>query len=182
LAAAHADPVAAYHEKSEIWANDRLYAQFFNEQTSAQHIVFTYALLRAVEARKFHLAARGKAGPEELTQGEDQQLQFFRNRGATLLACAGISSCLEIILSRRIQSLWRFSFGGTSPEKAQTYWEPIIKTLSPLLPRLENSLKDGLKNRSTVRESIQTFSSLVAATTAGNAEIYKKFGNHVLKS
>ncbi len=104
LAAMHGDPVAAYHEKSEIWANDRLYAQFFNEQTTAQHIVFAYKLLRTVESRKFDLAAKGRDAPDDLTQSENQQLQFFRNRGATLLACAGVSACLEIILDRKIQS------------------------------------------------------------------------------
>jgi hypothetical protein len=181
LAAMHGDPVAAYHEKSEIWANDRLYAQFFNEQTSARHIVFAYKLLRTVESRKFDLATKAKNAPDDLTQSENQQLQFFRNRGATLLACAGVSSCLEIILDRKIQSLWRFSFGDASPDAAQSCWELIIRTLSPLLPKLDNALKDGLKNRTMVRESLQTFSSLVEATAAGNAEIYKKFAHHILR-
>ncbi len=181
LAAMHGDPVAAYHEKSEIWANDRLYAQFFNEQTSARHIVFAYKLLRTVESRKFDLATKAKNLPDDLTQSENQQLQFFRNRGATLLACAGVSSCLEIILDKKIQSLWRFSFGDASPDSAQSCWELIIRTLSPLLPKLDNALKDGLKNRTTVRESLQTFSSLVEATAAGNAEIYKKFAHHIVR-
>ncbi len=57
----------------------------------------------------------------------------------------------------------------------------IIRTLSPLLPKLDNALKDGLKNRATVRESLQTFSSLVEATAAGNAEIYKKFAQHIVR-
>lgn len=89
---------------------------------------------------------------------------------------------LEIILGKKIQSLWRFSFGDASPDQAQSHWEPIIRTLSPLLPKLENSLKDGLKNRGTVRESLQTFSSLVEATAAGNAAIYKKFADGVVRS
>lgn len=119
LSALHGDPVAAYHEKSEIWANDRLYAQFFTEQTTAKHIVFAYSLLRTVENRKFELAAKSKGSNDDLTQSESQQLQYFRSRGAILLACAGVSSCLEIIFSKKIRSLWRLSFGDrVSPERA----------------------------------------------------------------
>ncbi len=176
LAALHLDPVAAYNEKSEIWANDRLYAQFFNEQTSARHIIFAISLLRAIEDRKFSLAEKAKTSQEELTSSESQQLQYFRNRGAIFLSCSGISSCLEIILGKKVHALWRLSFGpSTTPDRAKTYWEPIIRTISPLLPRLEIALKDGLKNRATIREALLTFASLVEATATGNADIYRKF-------
>jgi hypothetical protein len=183
LAALHGDPVAAYNEKSEIWANDRLYARFFNEQTSARHIVFSYSLLRSVENRKFDLAAKARVGSDNLTASETQQLQYFRNRGSIFLSVAGVSSCLEIIVGNRISSLWRLSFGDAEgPVDAQRYWEPIVRTLSPLFSKLENALKDGLKNRTTIQESLQTFASLVEATAVGNAEIYKSFAKHVHKN
>lgn len=55
LAALHGDPAVAYNKKSEIWALDSLYAKYFNEDTTARHIVFAFSLIRAIEARKLSL-------------------------------------------------------------------------------------------------------------------------------
>ena len=52
LAAVHGDPEVAYNQKSEIWALDPLYTRYFNEDTTGPHLVFCYALLRCIEARK----------------------------------------------------------------------------------------------------------------------------------
>jgi hypothetical protein len=69
-----------------------------------------------------------------------------------------------------------------SPADAQRHWEPIVKAVSPLFPRLGNALKDGLKNRTIIQESLQTFASLVEVTAAGNAEIYQNFARRVRKA
>jgi len=45
LAAFHGDPVIAYDKKSDIWVNDGTYLKYFNDQTTAQHVVFSYTLL-----------------------------------------------------------------------------------------------------------------------------------------
>ena len=63
LAAFHGKPETAYHEKSEIWHSNKLYGQYFSELTSAQHIVFAYGLLRAVEATKQSLV-RNRPQPQ----------------------------------------------------------------------------------------------------------------------
>lgn len=99
LAAIHGDATVAYNQKSDIWSNDTLYSKYFNEQTTAAHIVFAYSLLRAVEEKKAQLLVKSKNSPADLTDSETRQLAFFRRRGGTFLLATAISSCLEIILA-----------------------------------------------------------------------------------
>ena len=69
LAIFHQDPVTAYNDRSQIWLDDKLYSQYFCDQTTAEHIVFAYSLLRPVEAVR--LALRGKK-EDQLTRSEKE--------------------------------------------------------------------------------------------------------------
>jgi hypothetical protein len=175
IASLHGEPVTAYNEKTAIWERDNLYTKYFNESTRAVHLVFAYALLRSVEARKLELVAKAKSG-HELTKSEDAQVTFFRNRGSTYLAVAAVAGCLEVILKRNISSMSRLSFGNkTSPQRGQEYWGRIVSTLAPMFPRLEDALKPRLDNPTRVKSTIDVFRGLVEATAEGNKNIYAKF-------
>ena len=94
LAAMHGDATVAYNQKSEIWSNDGIYNKYFNDQLSASHIVFAYALLRAIEERKSELFSKSRTAPETLTDSEEKQLAFFPQTGCNLSFC-----CCNISLS-----------------------------------------------------------------------------------
>lgn len=81
LAAVQLEPDIAYNQKLNIWASDTLYARFFNENTSGAHIVFAFSLLRCVEARKAKLIEKSKAMNDSLTEAEEKELEYFRERG-----------------------------------------------------------------------------------------------------
>ena len=178
LAAINQDPVVASNEKSNIWAADRYYAKYFNDETSAVHIIFAYSLLRAVESRKLDLVSRSKRN-EPLTEVDQGELTFFRNRGATFLLVSAVASSLETILGRRIPNIARLSFGKRSPDKAERLWRPIVSTVTPFCQQLGEAFTHGLKNVDLVKRSIRTFQSLVQATSGANKTVFKEFSRQI---
>lgn len=180
LAALHSDPVTAYNQKTNIWANDRLYSKYFNEDTTAAHIVFAYSLLRSIEARKIRLVAKAKENEATLTKAEQQQLQFFRKRGSIYILVSAISACIETFTGRRIPNLFRVSFGEhTSPADSQGIWDAVVGVTVPFCSQLEDAMTDGLKNMDKVNKAIQTFQSLVLSTESANEATYKQFARYI---
>ncbi len=179
LAAISQDPVVASNEKSNIWASDRYYSRYFSDEITAVHIVFAYSLLRAVEARKLALVAKSK-DKDALTEGEQTELDFLRNRGSTFLLVTAIASSLETILNRRVPNVRRLSFGTRiSPRKAERLWAPVIEVVTPFCPQLEEAFTYGLKNLERVKKGVATFRSLVQATAAANKPVFSTFATKV---
>ncbi len=144
LAALHGDPITAYNEKANIWISDRLYSKYFNDDTTAAHIVFAFSLLRAVEAKKIELVQKSKQEGDNLTSSEHKQLEFFRNRGSTYLFVAAVAGCLETFLSKKISNPFRLSFNSaTAPLAAQNLWREIVQITAPLCTHLEDAFTDG---------------------------------------
>ena len=110
LASFHQDPLSAYNSKSEIWISDRLYVKFFNDDTTGQHIIFCYGLLRAVEELKIRLITQSKDAA--LAEHEESVLSYLRFRGSTYLFCSAIAACREIFLGKRVPNAFRLSFGN----------------------------------------------------------------------
>ena len=81
LAAVHGDPTVAYNQKADIWSKDSLYTKYFNEQTSATHIVFCYSLTKCIEDVKVSLVQRSKSDIRDMTDEEREYLSFLRRRG-----------------------------------------------------------------------------------------------------
>jgi hypothetical protein len=177
LAAIGQDPVVASNEKSNIWVSDKHYSKYFNDETTAAHIVFAYSLLRAVEARKLSLMTKSR---DLLTEVQARELEFFRNRGATFLLVSAIASSLETLLNRRIPNVARLSFSRPcSPAKAEKLWNPIVDVVAPFCQQLQESFTHGLKNIDLVKKGVQTFQSLVQSTATANANVFKEFSKHV---
>lgn len=175
LAAYHLDPVTAYNQKSEIWVNDKLYARFFNDDTTGAHLVFCYSLLRAVEDAKRGLVAKSKNG-KDLTDQEESLLSYFRLRGSIYLLVSAVASCTETFVGRKITTSSKVSFGSKiSPKQATGHWSEIISVVSPFCQQLSEALGDGLKSNERAQKAIGTFKSLVQATASANSEAYKKF-------
>ena len=181
LAAIQGDPEVAYNQKSDIWASDKLYARYFNEDITGGHIVFSYSLLRCVEAKKSALVAKSKCNAG-LTEPETKELEYFRQRGSTYMLVSAIAGCLETILSRRITKIPRLSFGNLSPSDAQKVWEPVVQVCVSFCPQLQDAFADGLKNKERIKKTLGIFQSLVQATATSNAVIFKKFAEKAKQS
>ena len=179
LAAFHGDPVVAYNSKSDIWGSDKLYAKYFNDQTTGVHIVFAYSLVRTVEARKHELFEKSRAGAS-LTRQEELQLSFFRQRGATYLLVDAIASCLETILGHPIPNVFLLSFGADcSPRKGEEIWKRVVAATVPLCQQLNDAFDEGLKVEK-IGPAVEKFQSLVAATVDANADQYREFARKVV--
>lgn len=178
LAAMQGDPEVAYNQKSDIWACDRLYSRYFNEDITGGHIVFAYSLLRCIEARKTTLVSKSK-GSSGLTEPEVKELEYFRQRGSTYMLVSAIAGCLETILSRRITKIARLSFGRLSPKEAQRVWESVVQVCVSFCPQLQDAFADGLKNKERIKKTLGIFQSLVQATANPNALTFKKFAEKV---
>jgi hypothetical protein len=180
LAALHGDPVTAYNQKTNIWINDKTYSRYFNEDTTGAHIVFSFSLLRAVEAKKLSLMNKAKSSNSSLTTTEERQLTFFRKRGSNYLLVSAIAGCLETVLGRKIPNLFRLSFGEkVSPKEAQRIWADIVDVTSPLSSQLDEALNDGLKSLERVNSAIEKFQGLVEVTAQANQAKFKAFKNKV---
>jgi hypothetical protein len=180
LAALHGDATVAYNQRTEIWSSDALYAKYFNDHTTAAHIVFAYSLLRAVEARKIELLNKSKNEAGTMTSSEEDQLKFFRRRGSIFLFVAAVASSLEIFCLKKIPNIFRVSFGSkTSPQKAQQIWSDVVERVVPLSVHLEDAFTFGLQNQERVRSAIQKFRSLVEATSSANKVTYRKFAKAI---
>ncbi len=180
IAAVHGDPIVAYNQKSDIWISDNLYARFFNDQTSAKHITFCFSLLRAIEQEKLTLVKKARDKPDTLTEAEQSQLSFFRNRGSIFLLTTGLSACLETFLKVRIHNRFKLHFNDhVSPRSAQNVWAPLISTNISFCTHQVEAFSDGLRSADRVKKAVHTFQGLVQATSTANAGIYREFARHV---
>jgi hypothetical protein len=183
VAALHMEPVVAYNQKTDIWASNRLYSKFFNDQTTAAHIVFSFSALRSVENKKLKLMQKARSDEESLTAVENHQVNFFRHRGSTYLLTSAISGCLETILGHSIPNLFRLSFGeSVSPKDAQLIWDDIIEATTPFCIELEDAFTDGLKSAERVKKAVQRFQSLVQSTAEANKSKYQSFANKIVSN
>ena len=175
LAALHEDATVAYNQQADIWANDSLYARYFNDKTSARHIVFAYSLLRTVESIKIALVEKSKSENAQLTESDIEHLKFFRRRGSVFLFVTGISASLEVFVCRKIVNKFDLSFGNRSFSDAEVIWKHLVSQLVPLVIHLEEAFTTGLQNQEKLKSAIQKFRSLVKATRMPNLSLYDNF-------
>lgn len=182
IAACHGHPEIAYHKKSDLWADDRVYGRFFNDEITAEHLVYAYALLRAVEAQKTRLVEKSRRS-EALTESEQGQLEFFRHRGSIHLLVAAIGGCIEIFLDEAVPNRFRLSFGATtSAVAAEERWAPVVSIAAQFCSHLLSALQHGIRSQEHVREPIGTFRSLVGATAGANREVFRVFAESVSRT
>lgn len=177
LASFHQDPGIAYNEKRNIWINDKIYAKYFSDHTTASHIVLCFSLLKAIEETKSKLKASDE---KDLTKENAKLLDIFRKKGSTYLFTAAIASCMEIILQKPVKNAYalRFSSNGKLSELIDL-WQPVIDTASPFFPDLNPSLESGLNNTKTIKDNIIQFQKLISSTSSVNKSVYSTFAKKV---
>ena len=177
LAAFHGKPGVAYNKKSEIWVSDRLYSEFFHPGTSAQHILFTFSLVRAIESWKSELRA---LSTDKMTEAQRRQRAFSDKRGSIYLLATAVAACLESILGRPIPNRFRLGFNKNvkSLDQAIETWQAIlprmaafVHVLSPALAR--GNLRESDSNKT--EKSLNDFQSLVSATIEQIPEQFSDF-------
>ena len=157
----HGDCVTAYNSRNDLWSNDRIYANTFPDQLTAEHIIFTYSLARAVDIYKLELQTKG----EERTEAEEQQYKFLGKRGAKMLFIFAMSKCMESFLGEKVRNLWSLKFSDNSDFDANVeYWKKMIKVIMPIASTsLESVVKDGLKNQEASNSAVVTVAGILAA-------------------
>lgn len=179
IAAFHLDPAIAYNKKSEIWISDKLYSTYFNEKISASHICFVYSLFQMIMDIKSQLVLKAKSGTE-LLDTEKESLAFLRLRGANYILMAGVSNCLEILISRPIADKFAIRFRTKdSPSILKNKWKPIVEALLSFSGQLSKPTEASLKSDADVKTSLSSFKSLVQATLKANSTIYGAFASEI---
>ncbi len=176
LAAFHGDPYTAYHRKTKIWTEDDLYMKYFSTHTTAAHIFVAYSLLKAVEKKKLELSHKSKVG--QLTETEEEQFGFLKNRGSVILLTSAIASCSEIILGKKIPNLFRLQFSKKLTfDKTIGYWLPIVNSSIAFSSYLLKGLKDGTLDKDLSLDTMKEFRSLMQSTREVNATVYDRFSS-----
>ena len=178
LSSFHGQPNIAYNKKSEIWNNDAIYAEFFNEKTTGAHLVFVYSLLKAIEHEKTHLFDKSRMDTA-LTKLEQQRLDFYRLPAAVFVYVNAISTSLETILGRPITDFFALSFGyQTSPKRAISNWTPIVNATMPFTRLLAKSISNGL-SKASIQEGIQNFIQQVEVSADSQSLAFERFSKQV---
>lgn len=121
LAAFHGDPVTAYDKKTDIWANEGIYLKYFNEKTSARHVIFCFGLLDNISKKRLILLEKQRKDVNGLTQQEKSQLEFLNKKGSAYLLVYAISQSLEIVIGRVITNRFevRYKDNYTADQSSQ---------------------------------------------------------------
>ncbi|MBU4348183.1 AIPR family protein [Patescibacteria group bacterium] len=178
LAAFHGHPGIAYHQKTKMWEEDFLYSSFFNENTTAKHILFTYCLLKAIQDKKNNLLTIEKKGG--LKGVEIEQLEFYRKRGSIFMMLAAIAKAMEIILDRKIANYFRVIFNKKiTSDDGNAVFKPIVDICSSFCRGLDDGLRDGFKSEDTVNSAVEAFARNIEAIKEANKEQFANFSKEV---
>lgn len=177
LAAFQLEPNLAYNETRRIWEENAIYSRFFSDTVSARHVVFTYSLLRALEAAKKRIADIPEG---ERTEAQARHMQFFRRRGSIAMMLAAISGSIELFLNRPVPSRTSLRFSDDcSPAEAANRWQPIVDAALSFSGQLMDATDLGLKNPDTVKQAMEKFQGMIEATRESNADKYASFAEQV---
>lgn len=179
LASFHGDPVLAYNEKAEIWINDGYYLRYFNEKTTATHIVFVYAILEAVNREKMLLLAKSREN-EVLSAQESLQMQFLDKRGSSYLLVAAVSASMETILCRALPNKFEVQFkNNPSPDRAIENWREIISIVLALSKQLDSAFIKNRISNERLKDSLSGFSGVITSLKKGYEPTFDSFRNLV---
>ncbi|MBE5940316.1 MAG: hypothetical protein E7266_07955 [Lachnospiraceae bacterium] len=176
ILAYHGDCVTAYNEKTIIWDDDKLYNSVFIDQLTVEHIIYVYALSRAIDEYKIML----KDKKETRTESENEQMLFLSKRGSKMLLISVVSECLENIIGVKITDSWNMKFKDCSDfDKLVDLWKQIISVILAFNNSLLPALDGGLKNKESVRNVTTSVKSIVLAIQTMLKEQLKDFVNAI---
>ena len=156
LTAWHGSPYDSYHNKMQIWEDDKHYKVAFNEVVSAQHILFVYSLNEAANLLKSELQEKQKQG--QITQDEKDLLAFLNERGSAFMTVHGMSGLLETLIETKILSPYKIGFKkSVTKDKACELWMNLLKVFSKLVVLLRPGTTGRLSNSGEIQKAQKEF-------------------------
>jgi hypothetical protein len=135
-----AQPLLAFHGryqdanrgKNQTFDRKPLYANAF-EGKKARHLLFVYALARAIDERRIELKAKSSAG--KIISVEEEQLALLRNLRFKQFLIAVIAKSLETVVGRKVDT----QLVAFTPDAAKcsnntlldlvARWAPVVETV-----------------------------------------------------
>jgi hypothetical protein len=176
LMAFHGGPTLAYNEKSRIWSDNAAYNVIFNGETTAQHIVFCFSLLRAVERRKNALTSRSRR-EEALTVAEQAELSFFRLKGAQFFVQFAIGQCIELFIGKAVPNKFKLTLRNNNANSEA--WGPILDVVFAFSETLIEFVREGQKSDERAKAGASTLRQLLQATASSNQTTYQEFAQNI---
>ncbi|HDT4029667.1 TPA: AIPR family protein [Klebsiella aerogenes] len=156
LTAWHGSPYDSYHNKMQIWEDDKHYKIAFNEVISAQHVLFVYSLNEAANLLKSELQEKQKQG--QITQDEKDLLGFLNERGSAFMTVHGMSGLLETLIETKILSPYKIGFKKTvTKDQACQLWMNLLKVFSKLVVLLRPGTTGRLSNSGEIQKAQKEF-------------------------
>lgn len=166
LAAFHGEPNLAYNETRSIWDNDAVYSRVFRDTVTAEHIVYAYGLLKAIEQVKAKILAIPDASR---THAQKRHAAFVSARGSNYLLVAALSACIETILGVAVADRHTLRFNTkVTPAQAVAAWQPVVEVAMAFSAQLVPATDRGLKAQDRVKKAIEDFGSMLEATRSAN--------------
>ena len=161
LMAFHGDPVCAYDNKVEIWGNDKLYAEVFDDNLTAEHIILVYSLSKTIDQLKTDLTSKKRNG--NISNIESEWLDYFGNRGSRILLLSTIAMNLEIILDKSLGNIRRLEYKDNLDfEECKNSWKPIVNMVLSFCEKLKPVLSaGGLNSREIASAAIKEVGAII---------------------
>jgi hypothetical protein len=184
LIAFHGRPRDAVRGKGQLFVQNQLYRNAF-ESKKARHILFVYALARAIDNKRLEL--KTKSNKTELIEVEEKQLALLRNLNFKPFLMAVMARSLETILGHSCDPITvgfnsDAARGSTITELAAR-WSPIVDTFISLLTAVvePSSFFKKLSNEESFLETVKTqMNAMLSATQPAGK--FKSFAEMVAKS
>lgn len=165
----HGDCVIAYNEKKSLWSDDKRYVSVFTDNLHAEHIIFLYALTRAISDYKKILLEKG----DNRTTVDNNNFNYLKKRGARMLLIKVIGISIECILGNDSNlDSWKLSFkkNGDFEQLVNLWKSVVIMTLTmgskELVPVIENgglrSIREAESAGTKIRDTISAFPEAVS--------------------
>jgi len=130
LVSFHGDPITAHRNPSSIWDSSSLYRRYFNEDTTARHLLLCWGIGKAIE----ELRADFKNTPN-LKRGKLKQLEYLERQGAKWLLIAAIADRIPFFIEKFPRNLFRAELANpVEPGRAVDLWRPIVEELTYFAP------------------------------------------------
>ena len=166
LAAFHGEPNLAYNETRSIWDNDAVYSRVFRDTVTAEHILYAYGLLKAIEQVKAKILAIPEASR---TDAQKRHATFVSARGSNYLLVAALGACIETILGVAVADRHNLRFKTSkTPAQAIAAWLPVVEVAMAFSGQLAPATDRGLKAQDRVKKAIEDFGSMLEATRSAN--------------
>ena len=162
LMAFHGEPVTAYDNKAEIWNNDKLYGDIFDDNLTAEHIIFVYSLSKTIDQLKTDLTQKKRNG-NIINKNESEWIEYFRKRGSRILLLSAIAMNLEVILDTPLGNIRRLQYKDNSNfSNCKNLWKPIVDMVLTFCEKLKPALSaGGLSSKETANAAIKEVGSII---------------------